>query len=290
MHLTPDTTICRLWCHGRFSKNLTEFRVRNNEYHLKFIKSRSEDTGDARWKDGFASNFLLEENGRYTILLNQDKVSANPLYGKAEFPLPAELCADITESLLMYPREYLFTSKTGKEMDKKGFSRLLAGIIPGKELGIDNLRSSYITWFHGKYHDIQRRTELARQMRHSLFEAERSYHKVSAEGRSLGADPAQTVPAPAPVQATPAEAPERLPAEYDAIRKRKRDLEKKWKQENIASVGKSNARYYEKNRKEINRASRLADYNRGTDGIRAVPSRKTIEKYSLQMGEDGLWF
>ena len=246
---------------------------------MKIITSRRQD-GDEKWKDGYSSNFLLNDKGKFTILINHDKVIKS--HGKAAIPLPDDLNNVIVESLAKFPREYLFTSTTGKEMDDKAFSRLLEKIIPGRKLGIDNLRSSYITWFYGEHHDVNSREALAKAMRHSLDLAMRSYHKVGTDGRTVGMDDDMDTGFEPEPETEPAR-------DYDAIKKRKRELEKEWKAANRPSVDKSNAEYYEKNKFALNRISRLKDYNHGD--MRAVPSARAIAKYGLKKNEaTGLWY
>lgn len=119
-------------------------------------------------------------------------------------------------------------------------------------------------------------------MRHSLSQAVRSCAKVTADGRMVGVDEDDSGAGASHDdggQYEPEPEPQRSGIDYDGAKKRKRALEKEWKQKNRGSADKSNSEYYERNKFALNRISRLKDYNNGS--LRAVPSARAIAKYGL---------
>lgn len=121
-------------------------------------------------------NYLYRDiDGSFTALINKDKVSSH--YGSAQLPLPPELTAVIKSSLELYPREHVFTNSKNLPIAAATYSTFINDIIPGKRVGIQVLRSAYITDFYNKHKSIMARKGLAVRMRHDRSRAELSYFK-----------------------------------------------------------------------------------------------------------------
>lgn len=171
--------------------------IRNNYCDMQVVKNASEET----LLKSNTMNYLNEINGKYTVVINFDKVSQLKkknekvlIYHKAVLPIESnELTDIITESLKRYPRDYLFTKVTdiSKPMDCLYFRDILLKRLfkkEGKKIGINILRSSYITWFYEHNPYINDRDALAVKMRHSRAVAETNYNKVKQSNKMINID------------------------------------------------------------------------------------------------------
>jgi hypothetical protein len=171
--------------------------IRNNYCDMQVVKNASEKT----LLSSNTMNYLNEINGKYTVVINFDKVSQLKkknekvlIYHKAVLPIESnELTDIITESLKRYPRDYLFTKVTdiSKPMDCLYFRDILLKRLfkkEGKKIGINILRSSYITWFYEHNPYINDRDALAVKMRHSRAVAETNYNKVKQGNQMINID------------------------------------------------------------------------------------------------------
>jgi hypothetical protein len=114
---------------------------------------------------------------KYIVYINNDKVSSSrePL----TYDLPKELTNDIFQSLVHFPRKYVFASfiDFDKPLNEKSFQQVLNSLF-GHSFGVRNLRSAYITDFYEKKKNILQKENLAKYMRHSREIAEISYNKI----------------------------------------------------------------------------------------------------------------
>lgn len=128
-------------------------------------------------------NYLLRQGDKFTFLINVDK-TATP-YGPGRHVFSDELSAIIKRSLECIPRTYLICKQADRTqgVESQSVKKYLAALHPNpaKRLGVDVLRSSYITDFYSKHHDLKSRKELAALMRHTHREAERAYSKFKGD-------------------------------------------------------------------------------------------------------------
>ncbi len=65
------------------------------------------------------------------------------------------LINNIIESLLEYPREYLFINSTNDKYTEKGLQRMLYELLNDKNIGVNSLRSSYVSYYLDKVNKNQ---------------------------------------------------------------------------------------------------------------------------------------
>jgi hypothetical protein len=171
--------------------------IRNNYCDMHVVKNANEQ----ELLSSNTINYLNEINGKYSVVINFDKVSQLKkknekvlVYNKAVLPVDSiELTEIIRESLERYPRDFLFTKVTNvsKPMDCLYFRDTLLKRLfkkEGKKIGINILRSSYITWFYEHNPYINDRDALAVKMRHSRAVAETNYNKVKQGNQMINID------------------------------------------------------------------------------------------------------
>lgn len=222
------------------------------------------------------NNYLWDNEGEYIVVINKDKVSHT--YGRSEFPLSNELNKIIKASLKAYPRDWLFSLLKDKDtpLGKQGFERLIRDIFKPKNIGIDILRSAYIT---AAYSDpkfsLKDKKELARKMRHSVSIAEQAYRKldVNCEDENRPELPKISVKY-LPAQKVEVESPTETKKTFDL-----REYMKNYREKNREKYKKIASEYYEKNQYEILRKKVL--WNVNVAGNVLKPTARSIEKYDL---------
>ena len=131
-------------------------------------------------------NFILNQNGKYYIIIQHDKVSKK--YGAAKFLLSDTLNAIIKQSLISYPRQYILSlvNNPNKPIGKQMFENLLHSCFPDKKVSVDILRSAYITdKYNNKHFTMRDKEELAKLNRNSVFMASTVYHKIDNREKSI---------------------------------------------------------------------------------------------------------
>lgn len=125
-------------------------------------------------------NYLVRKFDKFYTVINKDKVSNK--YGQGVFELSAELSDVIITSLKHYPRKFILSLNTNPDLPigKQSFEILLRGCFSNKRIGVDLLRSAYITYVYDKKNvTMKDKTELAKQMRSSVAMASTIYHKIT---------------------------------------------------------------------------------------------------------------
>ena len=131
-------------------------------------------------------NFLLNKNGKYFVVIRDDKVIKS--HGPDQFELSNELNNVINESSEAFPRKYILSTQRdgNKPVNKQGFESLLKQCFSPQHVTVDILRSSYITHFYSDPRmTLKMKEELARKMRHSATIAQREYQKIDVGNVSL---------------------------------------------------------------------------------------------------------
>ena len=124
-------------------------------------------------------NYLLNNNGKYSVIIKYDKVIRS--HGPINFELSETLNNIINESLLAFPRTYILSNlqNGNMPMTKSSFENLLYSCFDNKKIGVDILRSAYITHkYNDKNFNINMKNDLAKQMRHSYMVADSQYNKI----------------------------------------------------------------------------------------------------------------
>ena len=138
---------------------------------MKIVKGTTDDKKD--------ENVLWNKDGKYAVIIRKDKVIKS--HGNSVFQLNDELNSRINESLKYYPRSYLLSlvRKSDKPLGIQNFHRLLFEIFDGKKIGVDIMRSAYVTYFYNRSHfTMQDKQRLADMMRSSVHLAQTVYHKI----------------------------------------------------------------------------------------------------------------
>lgn len=158
--------------------------LRTSFYISAFISRDKKDN------DGTHNYIYLNRRGTTTAyyIVNKDKASNYKLYNMNKklsvIELTPEATGAINESLLNYPRNYLF------EIDDKPITqgtllRWLRDITGIDKINIDMMRASYITWFHNNNAKFNEREKLSQIMRHSQRTASQNYRKILTEDQIL---------------------------------------------------------------------------------------------------------
>jgi hypothetical protein len=141
-----------------------------NDYKCMEIINKEEDIDKTK-------NYLLNDNGKYKIILNKDKESKK--YGSIKLRLNNDLNEKIRDSLENYPRKYLFPKiKNPNVALDGGIIRFVTSIFDPVHVTIRNIRSAYITNFYKKISSNGEKIKLAKLMRHSKETAQRYYNKL----------------------------------------------------------------------------------------------------------------
>lgn len=130
------------------------------------------------------NNFIcINRRGGITgqYIINKDKATNYKLYNLNKrlsfIELTPEAAAAVSESLLIYPRKFLF------EIDDKNISQStllnwIRDITQTKKINIDMIRAAYITYYHDNNKKFNDRDKLSKLMRHSEQTASKNYRKV----------------------------------------------------------------------------------------------------------------
>ena len=151
--------------------------LRTSFYTSAFISKDKKDN------DKINNYVYINRRGNITanFIVNKDKASNYKLYNMNKNLSIIDLTTDATkainESLLNYPRNYLF------EIDNKPISQAtllkwLRDISNVPNINIDMMRASYITWYHNNNGQFKDREKLSQLMRHSQRTASQNYRKI----------------------------------------------------------------------------------------------------------------
>lgn len=140
-----------------------------------------ESVGDAREYHGNSVfPFKLSPTGeveRYAVYIKQDKVVRS--HGHEYIDFPEDLSQIIDDSLALFPRVHLLTltdpDKSETAISPSALDKLLRSTM---QVGIDNLRSAYISHHFTNDLNMLQKEEIARRMRTSFMVAATSYMKL----------------------------------------------------------------------------------------------------------------
>jgi hypothetical protein len=211
---------------------------------------------------------------KWSVILNNDKVSKS--HGRVELDIESkELNKIITDSIKLYPRKYVLTLLTdpNKPMRYTNFRSILNELFERSErlVGIDILRSSYVTEAYSKNISVNDKKDLAKQMRHSVGVAETTYRKI-IENRDVDED--QIKKDLIEITKKKANTPQFNPSEWMKTYRQRDDVKDKMKQ--------SRDRYYEQNRVKVLRSKIIRNANLGV----TKPSNRKIQEYDLKFIEN----
>ena len=105
------------------------------------------------------------------------------------------LINNIIESLTEYPREYLFINSNNKQYTEDGLKKLLKEITNEKNIGVNALRSAYVSKYFNKLNKLQLE-RIAFLMRSSVGTLQNHYLKNDGAGE----EPEPEGPTPEPDQ------------------------------------------------------------------------------------------
>jgi hypothetical protein len=104
-----------------------------------------------------------------------------------------ELIRMIIESINLYPRDHLFINTDGNLYSEKGLQRMLADLLPGKNLGVNSIRSIYASYWLPKINNNQAK-HVAFLMRSSVSVLTGSYVKKTIDSQQVTTQPETTQP------------------------------------------------------------------------------------------------
>jgi len=130
---------------------------------------------------------IFKDHGKIKLqlVINKDKASNYKLYASnkslsfIDIKHP-ELIKIILFSINKYPRTYLF-ELNNNPITENTLLQYLRNITKLKQINIDMMRSSYVSWFYENNKKYKDRDELAKQMRHSQSTASKNYFKIQDE-------------------------------------------------------------------------------------------------------------
>jgi hypothetical protein len=94
----------------------------------------------------------------------------------------------IIESVKLYPREYLFINTDGDPYTEKGLQKMMADVLPNKNLGVNAIRSIYASYWLPKLNKNQI-TRIAFLMRSSVSMLGTNYLKKSNDNQPITTQP-----------------------------------------------------------------------------------------------------
>jgi len=144
-----------------------------------FIKSKKDN-------DNINNFILLNRRGmlKAYYIINKDKVSNYKFYNlnKNLSTIAIEdkkLLNLLNDSLIKYPRKFLFETNKGDNVSDGTLLKWLKDITGIKGLNFDIMRSSFITFFYKQNNkSFGEKTKLSNQMRHHTTTAARNYNKI----------------------------------------------------------------------------------------------------------------
>jgi len=218
-------------------------------------------------------NYLLHKNGKYYVVIRNDKVIKS--HKAAQFELPQELNNVINTSLEAFPRKYILsTQRDGdRPIGKQGFESLLRQCFSPQRVTVDILRSAYITHFYSDPRKtLKDKDELALLMRHSAKIAEREYHKIDISGANH-IDPLVMPPSMAPTKEIPPPVVQKK--EYFNLKK----WRKAYREKNKIQINNRAKEDYKVNKDKILRSHILYNLNsKNTE----KPKEITLQKYGIK--------
>lgn len=200
-------------------------------------------------------NYLNVMNKHIFLHINKDKVIKS--HGKAKFKLNPELTTIIKVSLQLYPRDYILTKSDFKSaLGYQKLIRILHGIF-NKKVGIDIIRSAFVTKFYKTNPTYNKKIEIAKNMRSSIHMQETTYYKINNKSE-----------------------------DNQQVENKTFDLKtwsKKYRSENKQKINTYSKEYYDLKKYDINRKKLLRNIKMGNV---IKPTQASINKYKLVFVND----
>ena len=165
--------------------------LRLETFNLKVIKDEKD------YKKNEASIYIKDDNNIIIYLntlkkdhkiikynLNDDVIKS---FSKNNVNM---LINNIIESLSIYPRDILFINSKNEQYTDSGLQKMLSEISEEKKIGVNSLRSSYVTNFFPKI-NLLKKERIAFLMRSSVQTLEKHYLKNGGVGDEPEAEPEQ---------------------------------------------------------------------------------------------------
>jgi hypothetical protein len=108
------------------------------------------------------------------------------------------LIEHIIESAALYPREYLFINSSNNKYTAKSLQRALYELLPDKNIGVNSIRSAFVSYWWNKLNRIQI-DRVAYIMRTSVATMHQSYYKQDKTEPLNFESVKKEEPAPAPI-------------------------------------------------------------------------------------------
>jgi hypothetical protein len=159
-----------------------DFPSRYEKYGLEFITDiKDVETG---------KNYILlpKENEAVKLIFNEIKKDHKPInyYLEIDIPELKDLNKRLSELLIKsyktYPRKYLFVGRKNwksqnlRQIEPSTVATWLRNLIPSKNIGVDGLRSAFVSYYLNKMNNTGRKIT-AHRMRTSVDIMHRSYFK-----------------------------------------------------------------------------------------------------------------
>lgn len=232
--------------------------------------------------------WIDEKHDKMTVYIRDKKYSK---IGIGKIEIESETLKQlIRNSLKRFPREYVLANQKNADhagpLDQ-GFTGLMKKIFKKKSVGVDLLRSAYVSHFYEsksmdeeskrERHTLADKEALAKKMRHTADTAQREYQRFTAEPEAKE----RKVETDSDTETDESE------SEDEEYKERKARLQRKWRRENKDKIKKYNQQYQEKNRHAHNRATLIDKLNKG-ENLR--PNAASIAYYDLEQDpKTGIW-
>ena len=108
------------------------------------------------------------------------------------------LIEHIIESAALYPRDYLFINSNNNKYTAKSLQRALYELLPDKNIGVNSIRSAFVSYWWNKLNRIQI-DRVAYVMRTSVATMHQSYYKQDKSEPLNLESVKKEEPAPAPI-------------------------------------------------------------------------------------------
>ena len=151
------------------------------------------DGGENDGKSNYV--YVVRKRGEYggKYIVNKDKVSTTRSYESrpelSYIPLVANVAKELYESLVKYPRTYLFENpRTHKPTTAPTLLNYLKRITGIEGLTFNLMRASFVTFYYKNNHTLREKTVLSTSMRHSVTTASRNYNKIFQPDKPIERD------------------------------------------------------------------------------------------------------
>jgi hypothetical protein len=231
-------------------------------------------------------NYLNIKKDKILLHINKDKVATS--HDPSILELSPVLTSIIKTSLQLYPRSYVLTNKNTKAPMKYQSLRQNLHAIFDKMVGIDIIRSAYVTNFYKSNPNYNEKIQLAKDMRSSVELQQSTYLKIRKntdpdvnDYEPIERNNVKSVLTDVDVNASAKVNTSTTDHEGFDLKK----WSKKYREKNKTKINDYSNSYYKQNKFMINKKKLLRNMQVGNV---SKPTEASIKKYNLKL-VDGVW-